>query len=154
MFSTLFLFAFVVCFGWREWFFLFESSVFAIVAATLYLEILHVGWEKFLLDYGGTRPATQTERAVNVLHCIMTVSCFFAVLCYITSDDMSYVAEAFHLGIRYALLWVLMYALLMRMNKRHGIREIVLPALHDHVRSLGVAIPTAPRDFEQFDDDM
>ena len=42
MFKTFFLLAFAVCFGWREWFFMFESSIFAIVAATLYLEILHV----------------------------------------------------------------------------------------------------------------
>ena len=153
MFKTVFLLAFAVCFGWREWFFMFESSIFAIVAATLYLEILHVGWEKFLLDYGGV-PSTQIERATNALHCVMTVSCFFAVMCYLTSDDMSYVTEVFHLGIRYFLLWVLVYALLMRMNKRHGIRKIVLPALHDHVRRLGIIIPNGPGDFEQFDDEL
>ena len=141
-----------MCFGWREWFFLFESLIFSIVAATLYLEILHVGWEKFLLDYGGTRPTTHSERALNILHCIMTVSCFFAEICYLTSEDMTYVTETFHLALRFFFLWVLVYLLLMRMNKRHGIREIVLPVFHNPLRRLGVVIPTRPQDFEEFDD--
>ena len=67
---------------------------------------------------------------------------------------MSYVTEVFHLCIRYTLLWVLVYVLLMRMNKRHGIRKIVFPALHEHVRRLGIIIPNGPGDFEQFDDEL